>query len=158
MDGMKTVGKIKKNTENRKARFDYEILETFTAGIELLGLEAKSLRTHAATLDGSYVTIRGGEAFLCQASIPPYQPSNTPADYDPMRIRKLLLTKKEIGTLANIEGGKGLTIVPIRVYNKGSRFKVDVAVVRGKKKFDKRESIKKRETNREIQRTLKYRE
>ena len=151
---MKKTGK----TENRKARFDYDILETFTAGIELLGLEAKSLRTKAATLDGSYVTIRGGEAFLCQANIPPYQPSNTPADYDPMRLRKLLLTKKEIQKLADIERGLGLTIVPIRVYNVGSRFKVDVAVVRGKKKFDKRESIKRRETDRDIRRTLKYHE
>ena len=142
--------------DNRKARFDYEILETLTAGIELLGLEAKSLRSHAANLEGSYVTIRGGEAYLMQASIPPYQPSNTPADYDPMRVRKLLLTKKEIRSLANVESGKGLTIVPLKVYNKGTKVKVDLGIVRGKKKFDKRESIKERETDREIRRTLKY--
>lgn len=144
--------------DNRKARFDYEILETLTAGIELLGLEVKSLRSHAANLEGAYVTIRGGEAYLMQASIPPYQPLNTPSDYDPMRVRRLLLTKKEIRALADIETGKGLTIVPLKVYNKGPKVKVDIGVVRGKKKFDKRETIKKRETDREIRRTLKYEE
>lgn len=142
--------------DNRKAFFDYEILETIPAGIELLGLEVKSLRKHSASLDGAHVGIRGGEAYLLQASIPPYQPANTPKDYDPLRSRKLLLTKKEILILANMESGKGLTIVPIRIYNKGKKVKVDIAVVRGKKKFDKRESIKKRESDRDIHRTLKY--
>lgn len=141
--------------DNKKVFFDYEILETLSAGIELLGMEVRSLRTHSATLDGAYVTIRGGEAFLMQAGIPPYQPSNTPADYDPLRVRKLLLTKKEIRTLGDTESTKGLTIVPIKVYNKGKKVKVDIAIVRGKKKFDKREAIKKRETDRDIRRTLK---
>ncbi|MDO8579458.1 MAG: SsrA-binding protein SmpB [bacterium] len=140
---------------NKKVRFDYEILETITAGIELLGLEVKSLRTHTIGLDSAYVTIRGGEAYVVQMGIPPYQPSNTPDDYDPMRIRKLILTKQEIRKLADIESSKGLTIVPLRVYNKGRKMKVDIAVVRGKKKYDKRETIKKRETDRDIQRTLK---
>lgn len=144
--------------DNRKARFDYEILETLSAGIELLGLEVKSLRTHSASLEGAYVTIRGGEAFLMQASIPAYQPSNTPADYDPLRVRKLLLTKAEIKRLGEKEAQQGLTIVPIRVYNKGPKVKIDIAIVRGKKKFDKRESIKKRETDRHIERTLKREE
>jgi SsrA-binding protein len=144
--------------ESRKARFDYDILETLTAGIELLGFEVRSLRTNAAKLDGAYVTIRGGEAYLVQASIPPYQPANTPKEYDPLRIRRLLLTKKEIQKLANVEAGKGLTIAPLKVYNKGKKIKVEIAIVRGKKKFDKRESIKKRETDREIRRTLKYEE
>ena len=142
--------------DNRKARFDYEILETLSAGIELLGLEVKSLRAHSANLEGSYITIRGDEAFLCQMSIPPYQAANTPIDYDPMRVRKLLITKKEIQKLANEGEKQGLTIVPIKVYNKGTKVKIEVAIVRGKKKFDKRESIKKRETDREIRRTLKY--
>lgn len=144
--------------DNRKARFDYEILETLSAGIELLGLEVKSLRVHSASLEGAYVTIRGGEAFLMQASIPAYQPSNTPADYDPLRVRKLLLTKAEIKRLGEKESQHGLTIVPIRVYNKGPKVKIDIAIVRGKKKFDKRESIKKRETDRHIERTLKREE
>jgi SsrA-binding protein len=142
--------------DNKKARFDYEVLETLEAGIELLGLEVKSLRTNAASLEGSYVTIRGGEAYLMQASIPPYQPSNTPTDYDPLRVRRLLLTKKEIRKLADIEAGKGLTIVPLKVYNKGKKVKLGLGIVRGKKKFDKRETIKKREADRESRRTLKY--
>ena len=141
--------------DNRKARYDYEVLETFEAGIELSGVETKSLRTNPASLDGAYVTVRGGEAFLMNMNIPPYQPSNTPADYDPLRIRTLLLTKAEIRKLVNTESGQGLTIVPIKVYNKGTKIKVAVAIVRGKKQFDKRESIKKRETDREIRRTLK---
>lgn len=141
--------------DNRKAFFDYEILETLSAGIELLGLEVKSLRTHSCSLEGAYVTIRGKEAFLVNASIPPYQPANTDKDYNPLRIRKLLLTKAEIEKLENIESSKGLTIVPIRIYN-NKKVKVEIAVVRGKKKFDKRESIKKRESDRNIHRTLKY--
>ena len=135
--------------------FEYEILETLEAGIELLGLEVKSLRAHAANLEGAYVTIRGGEAYVVQMSIPPYQPANTPEDYEPLRLRRLMLTKKEIKKLADIESGKGLTIVPLRMYNKGRKFKVALAVVRGKKTFDKRQAIKKRETDRDIRRTLK---
>ncbi len=141
--------------DNRKAHFEYEILDDYEAGIELLGVEVKSLRTHSAILDGAYVTVRGGEAYIMQMSIPPYQPSNTPKDYDPMRMRRLILNKKEINELANVEKGRGLTIVPIKVYNKGPKLKVAIAVVRGKKKFDKRQDIKERETNREIRRTLK---
>ena len=142
--------------DNRKIHFDYEILEDYEAGIELLGLEVKSLRTHGGTLEGAYVIIRGGEAFLIQMSIPPYQPANTPAEYDPLRPRRLILTKTELQDLADVEQRKGLTIAPIRVYNKGKKIKVSIGIVRGKKKFDKRETIKRRESDRDIQRTLKY--
>lgn len=142
--------------DNKKARFDYEIVETLEAGIELFGMEVKSIKTHGATLDGAYVTIRGGEAYMMQMSVPPYQPSNTPPDYDPLRIRKLLLTKREIRKLADIEAGKGLTIVPIKVYNKGKKVKIEIGIARGKKQFDKRATIQKRETDRDIRRTLKY--
>lgn len=141
--------------QNKKARFNYEILETFEAGIELLGIEAKSLRTHSAVLDGSYVTVRGGEAFVANMSIPPYQPANTPKSYDPLRIRRLILTKAEIAKLANIEGGRGLTIVPVKVYNKGKKLKLELAVVRGKKQYDKREDMKKRQSQRDIDRSLR---
>lgn len=144
--------------DNRKARYDYEILERIEAGIELLGLEVKSLRSHAPTLDGAYVSVRGGEAFLLQMQIPPYQPSNTPKEYDPQRIRKLILTKQEIRRLADIEAGKGLTIVPLKVYNKGRKVKIELGVARGKKQFDKRETIKRREADRDARRTLKYEE
>jgi len=138
--------------ENRKARFDYEILEKYEAGIELLGVEVKSVRNGQMSLEGAFVVVRGGEAFLINANIPSYQPNNTSKDYDPLRNKKLLLTKKEIATLAGSEKNKSLTIVPISVYNKGRKIKVEIALVKGKKKHDKRETIKKRETNREIRR------
>ncbi|HEY4494193.1 MAG TPA: SsrA-binding protein SmpB [Candidatus Paceibacterota bacterium] len=141
--------------ENRKARFDYEILEKYEAGIELLGSEVKSVRGGKMSLEGAFVIARGGEAYLINANIPPYQPKNAPKDYDPLRNRKILLTKKQIAELASNEKNKSLTIVPISVYNKGSKVKVEIAVVKGKKKYDKRETIKKRETDRNIRRTLK---
>jgi len=141
--------------QNRKAGFNYEILERYEVGIELLGMEVKSLRAGQGSLEGAYVTIRGGEAYLMGVTIPPFQPNNTSKEYEPTRNRRLLLTKKEIAELSGIESKKGLTIVPISVYNKGSKIKVEIASVRGKKQFDKRESIKKRETDREIRRTLK---
>lgn len=141
--------------QNKKAFFNYEITEKFTTGIELLGLEVKSVRARKGQLDGAYVTIRGGEAYLIGANIPAYQTTNTPAEYDSLRNRKLLLTKKEIKKLAEIEAKKGLTIVAIAVYNAGRKLKLEIGIAKGKKSFDKRETIKKRETDREIRRTLK---
>ena len=141
---------------NKKAGFDYEILEKFTAGIELLGFEVKSLRKKLGSLEGAYVTIRGGEAYLVNAHIPPFQAGNTPKDYDPIHNRRLLLTKKEIDLLAANESKKGLTIIPISMYNQGRKIKVDIAIARGKKKYDKRETLKTRDAKREIERTLKY--
>lgn len=143
--------------ENRKVYFNYEILEKYEAGIELLGSEVKSVRGGKMSLDGAFVIVRGGEAYLINAQIPPYQPNNTLKDYDPLRNKKLLLTKKEIAALAGSATNKSLTIVPISVYNKGRKIKVAIALVKGKKKFDKRESIKKRETDREIRREYKDR-
>lgn len=143
--------------ENRKARFDYEILERYESGIELLGTEVKSVREGRMSLEGAFVIVRGGEAFLMSASIPPYQIKNTPKDYDPLRNRKLLLTKKEIAELAGNEKNKSLTIVPLSVYNKGRKIKIQIALVKGKKKFDKRETLKKRDTDREIRREYKER-
>ena len=143
--------------ENRKARFNYEFLEKYEAGIELLGTEVKSVRNGQMSLEGAFVIIRGGEAFLINANIPPYQVKNAPKDYDPLRNRKLLLTKKEIAELAGSEKNKSLTIVPVSVYNKNRKIKVEVALVKGKKKFDKRETIKKRDTDREIRREYKER-
>jgi SsrA-binding protein len=141
--------------ENRKARFNYEFLEKYETGIELLGTEVKSVRGGKMLLEGAFVVIRGGEAFLINANIPPYQPQNISKDYDPIRNRKLLLTKKEIAELAGSEKNKSLTIVPILVYNKGRKIKLEIALVKGKKKYDKRETIKKRETDREIRREYK---
>jgi SsrA-binding protein len=138
-----------------KARYDYEILESTEAGIELLGLEVKSLKLKHGSLEGSYVLIRGGEAFLQNMLIPPYQEKNTPKDYEPRRPRRLIVSKKEIAGWAN--AAKGLTIVPISIYTKRNLIKVQVALVRGKKKYDKRESIKRRESDREMSRVMKDR-
>jgi SsrA-binding protein len=143
--------------ENRKVYFNYEILEKYEAGIELLGIEVKSVRNGGMSLEGAFIIVRGGEIFLINSNIPPFQPNNTPKDYDSLRNKKLLLTKKEITTLAGSEKNKSLTIVPISVYNKGRKIKVEIALVMGKKKYDKRESIKKRDTDRELRREIKER-
>lgn len=143
--------------ENRKARFDYEILEKYEVGIELLGVEVKSVRSGKISIEGSFILVRGGEIFLINCNIQPYQQNNIIKDYDPLRNRKLLLTKKEIKELSEVEKNKSLTIVPISVYNKNRKIKLEIAVVKGKKKYDKRENIKKRETDREIRREHKGR-
>lgn len=146
---------MSKVVQNKKVFFNYDIIETYQAGISLLGLEVKSLKKGQGSLEGAYVILRGGEAFLVGATIPPYQVGNTPEDYDPMRTRKLLLSKKELGELEKQSQVKGLTIVPISVYNKEKLVKLEIGIGRGKKTIDKRETIKKRETKRDIERTLK---
>jgi SsrA-binding protein len=140
---------------NRRARFDYEILDTYEAGISLLGTEVKSLRNGQGKLDGAYVVIRGGEALLVGASIPPFQQKNVSPSYDPERPRTLLLTQKELAELEQKSEKQGLTIVPLSLYNKGRLLKLEVAIARGKKKTDKRQSIQKREVDRSIRRELK---
>ena len=142
---------------NKKAYFNYEIGDTYTAGIELFGFEVKSLRKSQGSLEGAYVTIRGKEAFLINGFIPPYQEKNTPTDYDPRRNRKLLLTRAEIKKLGDVEKTKGLTIVPISVYNKGRVLKIDLGIGKGKKKYDKRESLKKQTVERETHREFRDR-
>ena len=141
--------------QNKKAYFNYEIIDKIEAGIELLGFEVKSLRGGHGSLDGSYITVSHAGVFLVGAHIPPYQPANTPASYDPYRTRRLLLTKKEIESLAGFEKEKGLTMVPISVYNKGRNIKVEIGVARGKKKYDKRQTLRKRDIEREVGRKLK---
>ncbi len=140
---------------NKKAGLQYEILEELEAGIELYGFEVKSLRAHHGSLEGARVIIRGGEAFLVGAEIPPFQPANAPNDYDPRRTRRLLVGKRDIARLGDLESQRGLTLVPISVYNKKQFIKVRVALVRGKKKYDKRETIKKRDMEMEMKRSLK---
>ena len=141
--------------ENERVRFDYEILEELEAGLELLGTEARSLRAKQGSLKGARVVARGGEAYLVGASIPAWQIANAPKSYEADRPRRLLLSKKEIGRIASAEAQKGLTIVPIRVYNKRRNLKLAIAIARGKKKQDKRQSIRAREEKRRIERTLK---
>lgn len=140
---------------HKRAGFDYEILETYEAGISLWGTEVKSVRNKQGKLEGARVIIRGGEAFLVGASIPPFQKSNAPTDYDAERPRKLLLSKKEILELHHKSEKQGLTLVPLKLYNTNRKLKLELAVVRGKKKFDKRQTIKARDVNRDLQRDLK---
>ena len=141
--------------ENKKAKFDYEFLKEYEAGIELFGFEVKSLMKKQGALNGAYIIIRGDEAFIVNMGIPPYQTENTPKNYNPERNRKLLLHKKEITELIGKEKEKGLTIIPVSLYNKNRKIKIKIAVVRSKKKHDKREVIKKRDIERDIGRTLK---
>lgn len=140
--------------QNRKAYFNYEIAEKIEAGIELFGFEVKSIKNGRASLDGAYVSMSDKEAFLVGANVSPYQPKNTPTNYDPKRPRKLLLTKKEIGRLTGMQKERGLTIVPISMYSKGKLIKIEIGIARGKKKYDKRETIKKRDTQRDISREI----
>ncbi len=140
--------------DNSKALFDYEIIKRFSAGLELLGVEVKSVRGGKMNLRGGFVVVRGNEAYLIGADIPAYQPKNAPKDYDTIRARKLLLSKNELAELKNAEGTKGLTIVPLSVYSKGRFLKCDIAIARGKKKYDKRQAIKKRDVERDLKRTL----
>ena len=139
---------------NKKAYFNYEILETYTVGIELLGYEVKSLKNSQASLEGAHVTVRGGEAYVTGMHISPYQPKNTPKSYDQTRSRRLLFHKKEIARLIGKMREKGLTIVPLKMYSKSGKIKVEVGVVRSKKQHDKREVIKKRDAEREIRREV----
>ena len=145
---------MKPLSENRKAHFDYEILETYEAGIALSGQEVKSIKTGHANLTGAFAVIKPDGAFLLNAQIPPYQPKNTPTDYKPDKTRQLLLNKKELNYLFG-KTKEGLTIVPLSIYNKGRRIKLSIGLAKHKKKQDKRETIRKRETQREMQRTLK---
>ena len=141
---------------HRRAKFDYEILDTYEAGISLLGTEVKSVRKGHGKLDGGYVIIRGKEAFLVGASIPPFQQKNAPATFEPERPRKLLLTQKELAELERKSEQQGLTIVPLKLYNKASKLKLEIAIAKGKKKTDKRQSIQARDTKREVEREIKF--
>jgi len=140
---------------NKKATFNYQVLDTFEAGIELFGYEVKSLRAGKGKLEGGHIVVRGGEAFLLGCTIQPYQASNTPKDYEPERARRLLLNRKELNELLGIESTKGLSLVPLSFYTKGRNIKLGFASVRGKKKADKRETIKERDTKRDIARIMK---
>ncbi|MBI4119305.1 MAG: SsrA-binding protein SmpB [Parcubacteria group bacterium] len=140
---------------NKRAKFDYEILETYEAGIELRGFEVKAIRSGRMNLAGSYAVVKDNQLWLLNADIPPYQPKNTPVDYNSKRSRRLLLRKEEIKELIGRTHEKGLTLLPLKVYNKGRFIKIEIGLGRHKKKADKREAIKKRDTEREIRRTLK---
>ena len=136
--------------ENRRGRFDYEITESYDAGIELYGYEVKSVKEGKFQIAGARVLIRGGEAFLVNAHIPPYQPKNTPADYEEDRTRRLLLTKEEIKRLTGALQEKGCVLVPLEAHLKNGFIKLKLGLGHGKKKSDKREALKKQAHLREI--------
>jgi len=140
---------------NKKAYFDYEILETFEAGIKLLGFEVKSVKLGRISLNGAYAKIYNGEVWLVNASISPFQEKNIFKEYDHQRPRVLLMHKKEISHLLGKIQEKSLTLVPLKIYNKKGKIKVELGLARSKKEFDKRNTIKKRETEREIRRKMK---
>jgi SsrA-binding protein len=141
---------------NRKARFEYEILDTFEAGIALLGPEVKSLRAGNANLGDAYAIVRRGEVFLVNAHIGPYDQAGR-ANAAPRRERKLLLHRAEIERLRGRVAERGFTLVPIELYFKAGRAKVQLGLARGKKTHDKRQTIRERESEREVQRTVRGR-
>jgi SsrA-binding protein len=147
-------------SENKKAYFNHQILEKLEAGIILTGQEVKSIRLGRMNLTGSYVVLKESakseqpEPYLIGAKIPAYQPKNAPADYNPERSRKLLLNKSEISYLIGKTSQKGLTLIPLRVYSNYAKIKIEFGIAKGKKKFDKREDIKKRDVEREISREM----
>jgi len=138
--------------ENRRARFDYEIKNVYQAGLELSGMEAKSARLGFMNLAGSYALLKNGEAWLLNSQIAPFQPKNAGPDYDPARSRRLLLTRAEQKELSGRLKEKGFLLIPLRAYLKNNLIKLELGFGRSKKGPDKRESIKKREVDREVSR------
>ncbi len=149
-----TSNGIKVITTNRKARHDYQILETIEAGIALVGTEVKSLRAGRVNLKDSYAEIRAGEIFLVGAHISPYEEGNR-FNHEPERQRRLLLHRREILRFGTKTREKGLTLVPLRMYFKSNRVKVELGLARGKRAYDKRQAIAKRDAKRELDRALK---
>ena len=145
---------VKVVATNRKARHDYFLLETFEAGLILQGSEIKSIRAGQVSIKEAYVRTDGEEAWLVNAHIAPYDPAST-QNHDPLRNKKLLLHKKEIEKLYNEIRQKGTTIIPTRLYLSRGRAKVEIATAKGKRHYDKRQSIKKRDSQREIDRALR---
>jgi len=141
---------------NRKARYEYEILDTFEAGMVLLGPEVKSLRAGKASLGDAYAEIRRGELYLLNAHIGAYDQAGR-ANAPPLRERKLLLHRSEISRLAGRVAERGLTLVPLQLYFKNGRAKVELALARGKRRYDKRQAIRKRESDRDLKRIMRGR-
>ncbi len=146
--------KIKIVYNNKRATFDYEILERFEAGLALTGTEIKSVRENQVSLQQSYVQARGDELWLLEANIAQYVHGNR-ENHEPKRPRKLLLHRREINRILTNLAQKGLTVVPTRLYLKGGRAKVEIALARGKRKFDKREDIARRDADRQVERALR---
>ena len=146
---------VKVVAKNRKARFNYEILETYEAGIELKGTEVKSVRASKVNLTEGFISIDNGEAFLKQVHISPYEQGNI-FNVDPVRVRKLLLHKREIKKLIGETAQKGFTLVPLSMYLKNGKVKLSVGLARGKNIHDKRQDMAKKDVKRKIERYMKY--
>ncbi len=142
-------------TVNKRAYFDYQILETYKTGIELKGFEVKAIKTGKINLAGSYVIVQDNQVWLLNTDVPPYQPKNTPKNYDPKRTRRLLLKKSEIKNLIGRTREKGLTLAPLKVYTKNNKIKIEIGLAKSRKKKDKRALIKKREVEKEM-RNMKH--
>ncbi len=142
---------------NRRARRDYEILETFEAGIALMGPEVKSLRNGRASLREAYAVIRRGEVFLQKLHISPYEPATRATPEDPTRERKLLMHRAQIGKLSGRVAERGLTLIPLSIYFKGGRAKVELGLARGRHSYDKREALRRREDEESARRALRAR-
>lgn len=150
---MKKNPSIEIITTNRRAYFDYEILDTYIAGIELKGPEIKSIRERHVNINSAFVKVENDEAFIYGMQISPYK-YNTVVDIDPFRKRKLLLNKNEIRRIDSQIQKKGFTVIPLELFLKNGWAKIKIAVARGKKKYDKREEIKKRDIEREMRREI----
>ena len=149
---------MKDHAYNKRAGFDFELLETFEAGIELLGVEVKSVRSGHMSLRGAFVTIHNGSAYLTNANIPPWQVANSPASYDPTRSRRLLLTAAQLKYLIGKISEQGFTVVPVRVYPKRSVIKVEIALAKGKKEYHKKEKEKEQDIKRDVEWMLRGKE
>jgi SsrA-binding protein len=145
---------VKELASNRRARHDYHVLETFEAGLQLTGTEVKAARSGKVQLKDSFIEVRNGQAYLVGAHISPYSHGNR-ENHPPERDRKLLLQRRQIERLFGRTQLKGLTVVPLSVYLKGNWVKVEIALVQGKKLYDKREAIKERELDREAEAAIK---
>lgn len=140
---------------NKRARFDYEVIDHLEAGLELLGTEVKSVKAGNISLKGAFITVHNDQAWLTNAHISAWQPKNAPADYDPTRSRRLLIKKSELKSLIGSKHAKGLTIIPLRAYNNHGRVKLEIALARGKKKYEKKEQKRERDIRRETERLLR---
>ncbi len=137
-----------------RANFDYEILETIEAGLVLKGHEVKAIRAGKASLRGAFVKILNGTPMLVGAVIAPYQEGNTPAGYDPQASRMVLLSKHQIGVLTGVAQTKGMSLIPLKLYDKKNRVKLLIGIAKGKKKYDKRQAIKEKDVARARQRGI----
>lgn len=141
--------------KNKKAYYDYEVLDCIEAGLMLTGCETKSIKKGQVNLKGSYVSFRKDTVGLAKMHVSKYKPAGSMSDYNPTRFRPLLLHKRQIALLRGKSAEKGLTIIPLKVYTKGRLIKVEIGICRGKKMYNKKELIKNRNVDRDIQRTLK---